>query len=562
MGKKINNQIKAVILILFASVLWSSTMFRSGLGKSYGYGFWGPNGHDGLWHIALANKLSNLDFINPVFAGQNIKNYHIGFDLILGFIHKITGINLTTIYFQILPIVFAALIGFLVYKFVFLWRKSANEAFWATFFVYFSSSFGFIITLLRNGEINGESMFWSQQSFSTLINPPYALSLILILVGLIALYQKKVLLSMLLFGVLIQIKAYAAILVLGSLFIIGLYSFYTQRTTLYLRVFLGSMLMNLILFFSVKSDGLSAFSWQPFWFLETMMSYSDRLDWPRYYSAMTNYRAGEIWLKAILAYLIAFLIFVIGNMGLRVLGFYYYVKIVLGKIKIDWVVVFITTILGISVMIPLFFVQKGTPWNTIQFFYYYLFFFSILAGIVAAWHNKVLIIVYLSLAFLGGWATLKHYWPKMPQSMISTLEMDALEYLHNMPEGIVLTYPYDEIKAKEAINNPPRPLYLYESTAYVSAFSQKTVFLEDEVNLNITGYDWRKRREEVINWYKESDPIKAKKFLKDNNIKYIYWVKLIPSDTSQRSVVGDTELGLTKIFENDKSAIFSVESNN
>ena len=46
-------------------------------------------------------------------------------------------------------------------------------------FVYFSSGFGFVVTAIRDGQFTGESMFWSQQSVSTLVNPPFALSLIL-----------------------------------------------------------------------------------------------------------------------------------------------------------------------------------------------------------------------------------------------------------------------------------------------------------------------------------------------------------------------------------------------
>src|SRR3990172_3661184 len=87
--------------------------------------------------------------------------------------------------------------------------------------------------------------------------------------------------------------------------------------------------------------------------------------------------------------------------------------------------------------------------------------------------------------------TLGHYLPARPPAMISNEELEALKFLSTQPMGVVLTYPFDKFKAKEAEANPPRPLYLYESTAYVSSFAKKPVFLEDEVNLDITGYAWR-----------------------------------------------------------------------
>ena len=126
---------------------------------------------------------------------------------------------------------------------------------------------------------------------------------------------------------------------------------------------------------TTRSDGLSTFVWQPMWFLETLMSYSDRFGWERLYSAMTTYKMGHIWFKEILAYSLAFAIFILGNMGVRIIGFYYFLKVLKNKIKIDEILVFITTILLMAIIIPMFLVQKGTPWNTIQFFYYYLFFF-------------------------------------------------------------------------------------------------------------------------------------------------------------------------------------------
>ena len=103
-----------------------------------------------------------------------------------------------------------------------------------------------------------------------------------------------------------------------------------------------------------------------------------------------------------------------------------------------------------------------------------------------------------------------------------------------------------------AVANPPRPLYLYESTAYVSAFSGQPVYLEDEVNLDITGYDWGARREKVEEFLEARDQGLAKKFLKDNNISYIYWIK------DQRAALSESELEIEKIFENKEVDIFRV----
>lgn len=529
MLKKALKQYLTASLILIGSILWSLTMVKSGWLYKYGVGFWGANGHDGIWHIALANSFSNLTYLNPVFSGFKTQNYHIGFDLLLALLNKLTQVPVSFLYFQILPPIFAILIGTLTYWFVQLLTKSKKSALLSTFFVYFGGSMGFML----NG---GESAFWSQQSISTLINPPFALSIIFILLGLVSLLKNKKFLAIIFFGLLIQIKVYAGILVLGALLVSGNFS-----------VFLGSLILSAVIFLPFNKGAVSVIQWEPFWFLETMMSYTDRLGWQRFYSAMTTYRMGHVWIKGFTAYAVAFLIFIFGNFWTRLLFLKDTFK------NLDNIKIFLLSIIAAGIVIPTFFVQKGTPWNTIQFIYHSLFFASILAGIsVSSMKNYVIMIVVI-LTIPTTYLTLRDvYIPARPPAKISNSEVEALNFLKSQPDGVVLTYPFDADKAKEAINNPPRPLYLYESTAYVSAYSEKQLYLEDEVNLNIMGYKWNERRNFVLSWYKEPNKEAAREFLKNNNIKYVYWLK------PQRALLGESQLGLVKIFENNECMIFSV----
>ncbi|MGB9637336.1 MAG: hypothetical protein ACPLY7_00880, partial [Microgenomates group bacterium] len=223
--KNIKKNLKTILLVIFGSVSWSLTMAKSGLVYPYGMGFWGPNGHDGIWHIALIEQLSKFSFDNPVLAGAKLTNYHFGFDFLAAIIHLITRIPVINLYFQILPPIMAILIGILTYRFVEKWSGSKKSAWWATFFVYFGGSWGWLVSIIKTGKVGGESMFWANQAISTLINPPYALSLVIMLFGLIKLLdylktpnRKNLVICAVLFGVLIQIKVYAGIIALGSLF--------------------------------------------------------------------------------------------------------------------------------------------------------------------------------------------------------------------------------------------------------------------------------------------------------------------------------------------------------
>ncbi len=178
-----------------------------GLTYSYGVGFWGPNGHDGVWHLSLIESLSRGSLEMPVFAGELIRNYHIGFDLLLALIHRLSFIPVSVLYFQLIPPLLAFGIGFSVWKFMLLWTKSRSAAMWGLFFVYFGGSFGWLVNLLRGAGLGGESMFWAQQSISTLINPPFALSLLIIFFVLYLIQKpisgKKLILVSLLIGSLV-----------------------------------------------------------------------------------------------------------------------------------------------------------------------------------------------------------------------------------------------------------------------------------------------------------------------------------------------------------------------
>lgn len=147
-----------------------------------------------------------------------------------------------------------------------------------------------------------------------------------------------------------------------------------------------------------------------------------------------------------------------------------------------------------------------------------------------------------------------HYLPSRPPAKISNEELEALRFLKDQPDGVVLTMPFDVRAAINAIDNPPRPLYLYESTAYVSAFSGKQVYLEDEVNLEITGYDWRGRREEVEEILRYKDIKILSNYLSEKDIDYVYITK--PNEY----LTDFDKMGMEKIFENDEVSLYLINT--
>lgn len=549
-----------LILVFVSSILLSVTMFRSGLIYDFGVGFWGPNGHDAIWHLSLINQLKiNIPPANPVFSGYTLSNYHWGYDLVVALISKFTLINTSILYFQILPIIFAITIGILSYKLSKLFTKNHLTSLIFVFLNYFASSFGWIVTLIKSGQIGGESMFWSMQSASILLNPPYALSLIILLWGLILWFKHKdsnsiilgIILGLIL-SLLCYVKVYSAILIGLSLSIYFVISFFKLKTISRFNFFV-CLSMAVLSFLILNSLGVlgseTLLEFKPFWFTRSMIESIDKFYWPK----LASFRYNQTnFLISIIIELFLVFIFFVGNLGIRILGTYRIInKFIKKQInKEDWL---FFPFLIISFGIPLFFVQKGTAWNTIQFFYYFLFIFNFYLAQFISNHfskNIIVFILLIILASFGSIGTLKDYFGNPPPSALPTSELSALKYLKNQPNGNVLTYPYD----KYLKNNfsTPIPLYAYETTAYVSAFSEKPVFVEDEMNLDITGYDWEKRRDESITFYNTDDKFLSRGFLLNNNISYIYLVK------DQEFKISQADLQIDQIYNQDDIRIFKV----
>lgn len=566
------NKIIPTLIVIFGTAVLSLTMIRSGLSYDFGLGFWGPNGHDGIWHLSLINQLQqNIPPLNPVFSGTILNNYHWGFDLIAAILGKLFNSN-SFVYFQFLPIIFGLILGYLSFNLVKQNTKNSTLAAFFTFLIYFSGSFGWIYTLIKSGHIGGESLFWSMQSVSTLINPPFALSLIIMLFGLILWSEnnssnkyKIAVINGVIFGILSGIKVYAGILIgltLVTLWFIEFlktrkifnYNFFTWATTLAISlVVLGSLGV-------LKNSSILEF--KPLWFTHSMIESVDKFYFPKIAAYRINLSQNLNLIK--LPFFIGLetsliFIFIIGNMGFRILG----LIPIFQKIKNHNPTSFeklILILMSFALLIPLLFVQKGTAWNTIQFFYYFIFFSNLFfAQFIVDFlktknkKNLIITIIILILTNITSISTIKDYLGNPPPSAIPGKEIEALNFLKNQKNGIVLTFPYDQYAKNKLKLETPIPMYLYETTSYVSALSNKVTFLEDEMNLDITGFNWQDRKNESIKFFNSNDEFSARGFLVNNQISYIYLIN------GQKFTLGESQLQINKIFDNGQIQIYQVQ---
>ena len=78
-------------------------------------------------------------------------------------------------------------------------------------------------------------------------------------------------------------------------------------------------------------------------------------------------------------------------------------------------------------------------------------------------------------------------------------------------------------------------------------------FLEDEMNLDITGFDWESRRDNSLEFFTTNNEYLARGFLVNNQIDYIYLVG------DQKINLNESQLQINQIFDNGQVKIYQVQ---
>jgi hypothetical protein len=129
-------------------------------------------------------------------------------------------------------------------------------------------------------------------------------------------------------------------------------------------------------------------------------------------------------------------------------------------------------------------------------------------------------------------------------------EVKALRFLklNSKKDEIILTFPFNDYVAKK-FKEPPVPMTYYNSP-YVSFFTGRRVFLEDQNAAMILGYDLEGRLTQEKRFFETNNLVFAREFLILNKIVYLYLVD------DQDLSVDKQALGLKEIFDNQKVRIY------
>jgi len=333
--------------------------------------FWSSHAHDGSWHIALMEEIKKGGTLqNPIFAGERLVNYHFFSDVAPAMFSKYLRISNLDLYFRFFALFYSVLLGASAYLLVKKITKSVGASLWAVFFTYFAGSFGFIVTYLKDGSLRGESIFWATQIQSSSGNPPQIISNFLVLTYLYFFYllvKKRswqiFLILTILLGSLALFKVYAAIALLLPTLLVGVWQFIRNRSIYFLSLGGLSGALAAVLYLPNASAGTSFLIFQPWWYVRTMIVEPSRLDWVDHELRRQTYIYENNWKRVIYLESQGFFIFLFGNLGMRFLGFWDFIKYGRTSFKNYFNLLFVLIII-LSVAFPLLFLQKGVASNT------------------------------------------------------------------------------------------------------------------------------------------------------------------------------------------------------
>jgi len=492
--------------------------------------------HDSLWHLALANSAFNkLPFQLPVYVGASLQGYNYFIDLIIYLLTKI-GISALISYFKLIPVIFFLSFSYLSYLYAKKTNKSQIFIACFLFFIFFGSSFTYILSLYHFKTLSSFYYAQAMQSGRMLLNLQYAVSLLPFLGSLVILKNKNLsLLHIFTLGFLLIVttgfKLYGGVILLFLLGTDLIIRFVKEKKYIYLIksgvIILASFILAVILFYNpfvaMKSGAVFIFS--PFALSRQMIEAADHFYMPqlvqaRYYLQSVNPHSPRLFaIELFSAFLFIFL-----NSGTRIVGFIYITaQILRKKITKDEMVLFLSIIF--STLLTLTLVQKGTWWNVVQFYGYSLFLMNYFAAmfLYKLFSSKKLFLACLGIVIIL--LTLptnieQMSFPFERSISITSNELKALEKLKQLPEGTVQSLPLQD-------------------TAYISAFSGKKQYIADEGVLTIIGIDFRGRMASIKN-------INSINLIPQ--IQYLY-IKKIDYKESQQII------GFTTVYENSEIVI-------
>jgi len=217
------------------------TTWNSGAYKSGEVLFYGVNGQDSVYHLALIGSLiSNFPPFHPGLAGVPLKGYNFFYDFLISNFAQFYRFNPLDLFFRFFPLFIAFLLGFSSLALAKFLKFGKITTLFLIFLMYFIQSFDFFVGYLYKFLNYNYSSAGITQSFANAIDPSIVISASFTLIGFILLFSKgkkwSFLLPVLVIGVIPQIKVYSGIVFYLGLTAVTLWELVRNKNFYYLKI--------------------------------------------------------------------------------------------------------------------------------------------------------------------------------------------------------------------------------------------------------------------------------------------------------------------------------------
>jgi hypothetical protein len=389
----------------------------------------------------------------------------------------------------------------------------------ASFLAVFSGNLSFMFILFGRYKGHSPNMFMSDSPFDQAINQFNLLAYAFLLAAIIIFNRifdnrEKHLIPFfcLVVAVLGGLKIYGAVILFLALislfFLLGLF-----LKKLYLWFFMP-VLFFLPLYLLTKGGSPTTLYFSPFWILDKMVGDMDKLNWPDIMLKKQYYQGTGNYLRLIWYRIIETGIYLIGNLYLRIAGFFALVKLIIKKFPVFETNLLNLLIVLFSFAVPLFFSQSRSSYDIIQFTPYGLLILSIITsaylvkivGNLSKKHLLPAIILYILLVFIAVPTNIIVFRQNLsvPEVSIDKEDLDGLAYLNRVSN-------ISDIILSSDIYN-----------MYIPALTGRQSFLTGIKVLENTGVDFSGRLEIIDKYLNDNQCLDWSNIIGIYNISYVY----------------------------------------
>ena len=553
-------QTMAISLIIICAILQSFTLSIGTQVTPNGRSF--PAIHDTMWTIAISNEISKqVPPQNPAFSGITLKNHHFFYPLFISAIQNTVHLPIITLYYYILPPLVSGIFGISIYAVSKIFVKRKLFQLITIFLGYFFGNIAFILPLFLGMAFDWKgNSFFSDQPFDQLTNPYTVLGFAFYLFGVYIFYLATksdkpnvgyLFLVSAIYASLYGFKSFAGIIALVAMTLTCGLIWVLSKKSAYLWCIFLFYILFIPIFLLITSPSNVTLRWRPGWLLTEMMVSQDKLNLPRYSDIENYYRNIGNKLGLLKIRSLEFVIYMVGNLGLRIIGMvflpvYGLLSIFKRKNKNLPVILLINASVIIALFIPLLFNLGGSAHNIIQFTPYALlllvfptmqvfeYIFNYLHQQGRPFPAIILVVGFISLAIP---VNIKNIIQKLTSvgEVIPYSELAAIDYLKNYTNSA-------DIIAVDTVR--------YTGSAiYIAGLSERRVYLADAGLAVQTGNDPTKRLKDLTEFFSNHSP----ETLLNTPVKYIYLLKKHLDKDSQKFFANSY---LKKAYENTDVIVF------